>query len=193
MPILFLTLGIVPFLLPLWTQSAFRQLWDYESRQIRLDNAAIVLGQKDRALFRALSHQVQALRALEQVHHGVHACARSGTPAAAQCAVQDRALEQQVVVLAGAIEAQAGQGWAYNAHGAALPGVELLRPLSPPLERHRCAVCGLATRFQTRVGERSRRSAFRWSGPERIEVRVAVSLEGDRFEPAAWDYRLEAE
>lgn len=197
MSILLLTLGVVPFLMPLWTQITFRQIYAYEARQIQLDNAAITLGQLDRDLFRSLTTQAKTLRRWENFHHGIHLCARSLGAQAVECQRQDRMLEPMIESLARGLVFRGHFGWQANEaklKKSLSSQVRVRRPSHAPLSRARCPVCGLETEISSDETRYSRETHLEWADSDILAVRVGEILEGSGFQDGKpWDYRLETE
>ena len=139
---------------PVYTGRVFRQLYLQERALVALDNGAIRLGQADRRLFRDLEKALQALRALELVHHPLHACALVPVTAL-KCKPLDLAVEAQLRLAVKAIAVMAKRWGTHEAlaRSEAVPFRETLkvtRRSRLPLEFRRCPVCHL--RVKGRLG-----------------------------------------
>jgi hypothetical protein len=196
MPILFLTLLLVVILAPLLTQAQFRLVWRAERRQIAVDNAGVVLGRHDREDFRSLERATQRISLAEGIHHPIHVCAHSPTPAAPACQGQDRFWETTLRVMYQTAFQKARFHWALGEVRASQQAARLKeklgvagRPLELPVEERVCPVCHL------RIGWTKRGQALRYElnarTSERPGASVRVELEGNsRFTGERWDYSL---
>lgn len=114
----------------------FRDAILWRENQIHLDNNAIDMGQRDRAIFRKIHKVNERLKVLDLQHHVIHACAR--IPATASgCIAKDRVLEFQIRTLLLAAEKQAYIEWALNK-----PELKIIAKREPlNLRRKRCPIC----------------------------------------------------
>ena len=178
---------------PLLTARAYRAAEDWQRGQIALDNGAITVGRADRETLKAVEAANQLLRALELVHHGLHACARVPQTAAV-CRPKDLAMEAKIV----ATHTLAGQA-AQVSWSAALPRAlaemgrlkvmpkNIRRGARAPIESHRCPLCRLSNRWDVLDGDRLV-TAFALSKPRPLFSGVRAVREGK-----SWQYELLAE
>lgn len=169
---------------PLATFAAFRALHARETGFIAVDNAAIALGQGDRALFAALARAQAKLRGLERLHHAVHECPDP------RCRAADAVLEARIVALHAAASAHARLNWARTSEAARAAAAALevsvgvSRPAEPPLVSRRCPRCALAVGWSFPVPVVSTVWALRYRDSA-VRVTVRAGAGNDR-----WNYRL---
>src|SRR5688500_15327370 len=99
MQISLLILVSLPLLFsPLLTYRIYDKALSWERTQIAVDNAAIVIGKKDKELFNYLIASNRILHALEMAHHPLHFCARVPLTTAF-CISEDLVLEAQITAM----------------------------------------------------------------------------------------------
>lgn len=197
MSISFLIILSVILAAPWESRRIFYEAFRAERRQIAVDNAAIVIGRRDRELFRFLSASNRLLRGMEVAHHALHACAR--TPqGAAVCMDKDVAIELQIELVLRTTYETASVWWKSAAIAAESSArrldeeVSLIRPASPPLRKYVCPICGRAVQWEVESGNRAIQTIVRDRFDGRFAARVrpyGISLR----DGATWDYLLEEE
>lgn len=134
---------------PVRTAYLYDAAWKRQDAQIAVDNAAIVGGRADRALFRWVASANRLLDGLEAAHHAAHACARVPGPQAVACRTTDLSLEATIRSIHASVGRSAGVTWRANRLAALASAAKrhvpvfVRRPSSVPLRPRRCAVCGL--------------------------------------------------
>lgn len=131
---------------PVLNFEIYQQAWIWESRQISLDNAAILWGRADRDAMQFLKASNHAVRGMEAVHHLWHACARVPN-SALECLPKDLAIEKQLAAIHESARATANLLWQKGSTEAtrALVGISLgrlFRLSEPPIHEEICPLCG---------------------------------------------------
>ena len=184
---------------PLLSQSQFRAVFDWERRQIALDNAAITLGRGEREIFRQLRQTNQTVAGLELEHHSVHQCARTLTPAAGACGLADEAIEEAIREVHQSAYENASRQWAAKLHDALTeaaklsPGnISVTRRETVPIQEVRCSMCGQAVAWEVEPGALPLKAKLRQTAIDGPELAVGLWTTGDSLRAGAvWDYRLE--
>ncbi len=176
------------------THGIYQNAFDWEYRQIAVDNSGILLGQSERDAFRYLARMNRRLRLLEKAHHVAHACARVPQPTPA-CLSADRTFEIAIRVLRSEAWVQARIKWLVGARNARneLRAFKTLGNVSQdptlPVQSQRCPICGLEVYWEKTSDEIT--ADIDSPGPPWLGVRVKLigdSLTGRQ----RWDYRLES-
>lgn len=154
---------------PWWTHTVFGYAADWEHEQIAADNAAIVLGRKDRELLEYVESANRLLAMLDAVHDP-------------KLAPQIRALHRTVHAAsqgmwrANLVEAMS----VWRAGGGAPRAVR--RTMRVPLQSRRCRVCGVPIAWDP-----WRDALTTWLQADHpVPIGVGVRLLRER----RWDYRL---
>lgn len=126
----------------LFTQSFFRQ-----RNKIALDNAAIVLGQRDRSNLNFISSANQVAAMMEKIHHPIHLAIQSGVTTA-QLIAQDKSIEYAINEIHQSSKKIADFNWQHALVSARVEagrlGVMVLtqkRPKHTPLIGRKCILC----------------------------------------------------
>ncbi len=189
-----LILALLPILLaPVWMVRITLEAKQLETRQVKLDNALILLGRQDRELFNYAVKINQFLKGLHQNHHRYHHCAR--IPAsAAQCIPWDQFFENAIRMTSFQAERFMKMEWKRN-------GISLevkTHQISPQSENRRsafpfyvssCPLCHFPEQFKLVP------SANRWGSSSQIQsnpkVEGSISLIGRDLQHANWNYQLQ--
>lgn len=199
MSIFVLALTFVLVAAPLWTSHLFRSVYSWERRQVAVDNAAIILGRSDRKSFTDLSRLNRTIEAMEVEHHLLHACARSNTPAAPECALADAQLERVMENLHRVGGEMARAQWRLGQVRASAEtrqfGVTMDvpdRPAEIPIGERKCAACALSLYWERSESRRALHYAVRARGDDSPPVTTGVELTGRSLRDGRdWEYRLE--
>jgi hypothetical protein len=195
MPILFLASALVLTAAPLYTQACFRLVFDWEERQIKIDNIAITLGQRLRDLLNELETTNRHLLLTDHSHDAAHACARIPSPLAAKCALVDRGLEKTIRSVSRAAYARAFSKWISaleraQTELATIGNYRFAGDQNVPLREKRCRSCGM------NVGWKITKTpdfvlGFLENAEHAIKVRVSLFMPGGP--ETRWDYLLKAD
>lgn len=146
---LFVSLIIILVSAPLLTHQLFSGSFERQKNKIALDNAAILLGRRDRSTFNFIARSNRVADFLETIHHPIHLAARSGL-GSTQLMAQDLSLESAIRELHFSSQQFAKANWtgsliSANAEMHRLGSwlAQQRRSLVAPLIGKRCPVCHL--------------------------------------------------
>jgi hypothetical protein len=186
-------LGVALLIAPLQSQNIFRDAFDWERRQVELDNLAIELGRADKALFNFVEKQNVFMARLDTAHHALHACARVPGPQMVTCQAKDKAIEMVLRRTMDFTWQKASHDWMHNGkttqyrYGRLFEkNTEMARDLKVPLVVRRCAVCYLPTRLDVASPPSRTYTEMDPRDPRGIRVRVELF----KREQGKWEYAL---
>lgn len=180
-------LGATLLIAPLCTQEMARHAFEWEQLQIGLDNTAIRLATRDRALFNFIEAQNRRIRQLETVHDKAHQCARTAPVPA--CVASDQTLEVTIRSIFTHTLWQAHQTWRTTGEAARsdlrrLGEGRLIRESTLPFNSEVCKRCFLPIQLKPKNFDRIGSSIH--GDPKRF-MRVAVRY---RTDVRGWNYVL---
>jgi hypothetical protein len=194
MSILFVTIALVLLSGPMYTQSLFRSAYEWEEKQIRVDNALIRLGQKLRQILLQLEDSKNVLKTHDRVHHTIHLCASTPGPQQIACKTADRLHEVELRSFSESARMNAEIGW----HGAWLvANTEILEvstrgraqfsgPSSIPIDSRICSVCRLPLYWKVSY------SGFKaLADPEKQPAnRASLKIKDEWDKSGSWNFLL---
>jgi len=189
-----LILALSVMLAPVWSFLQFKSVLALETSQIKLDNLAIALGQRDTALLNWLVGRNEEVTVLERAHHVAHRCAKLATTAL-KCKPLDLHLENRIRSLHREIQSNAVQRWGQNTEFAVRGETnhsvcDLKRVNYLPIFPERCPLCGLMTHWELNRGSTPLFTAFKGCLPSVVPIQASVRLEGDSLKRGTWNYSL---
>lgn len=193
MSLSFYLIALLPVLTaPLLTYRIAQGAYEWQRRQIAIDNAAILLGTADREIARALQSGNAAQQAIEVAHHEAHACAHS--PAANPgCLAADEALELKISLSHREMQLRASSSWGVNGLRAAAylsshrVTNRIDRAASVPIDSVTCPICGLEVYWEKKDAFRT---VFLSDGQPKLGANVTVDGSTLVF-GGEWNYQLD--
>ncbi|NDC26172.1 MAG: hypothetical protein EBZ49_18845, partial [Proteobacteria bacterium] len=174
---------------PLWIMQVYQKENTYQKNQIFIDNAAIMLGQKDRDLMNQVEKENRKLKSLHELYHSAIAC--SFIPAlSASCQTSAQNLNKAILLLGQTSTLQHGLLWRGSHQKMAgyltLNEIrfDLKRHPVPPLTKAHCVTCGLINGWQIQEDFLRAEISSKWNS----EIEVKVGPMKTNF--GNWSYRL---
>ena len=198
MSLLILIALSTPLLLsPFYTHLLFQDLYEREREQIAIDNSAIELGKGEKKFFNMVASFNQWLLALEKVHHPIHLCAKTPSPAAAACKVFDHSLEVSLKVILSQMTAVLKTSWQalipLTKQKALLLQKQVCRidhSTLFPIEQKKCPICERYTAWQLNSSF-SPYHLLEICSPWPHRARVSMEIKGtSTLTTKDWDYEL---